>query len=61
MVKHYTLENLSRCRQLFAVFCLFRNCCGGWPAFFMSLLVIAGLTALVEQVCLIHKLSIFNV
>ncbi|RMX37255.1 hypothetical protein pdam_00011391, partial [Pocillopora damicornis] len=30
-------------------FCLFRNCCGGWPAFFMSLLVIAGLTALVEQ------------
>lgn len=26
-----------------------RNCCGGWPAFFMSLLVIAGLTALVEQ------------
>ncbi|KAJ7384559.1 hypothetical protein OS493_021190 [Desmophyllum pertusum] len=26
-----------------------RNCCGGWPAFVVSLCVIAGLTALVEQ------------
>ncbi|XP_020621334.1 sodium/calcium exchanger 2-like [Orbicella faveolata] len=26
-----------------------RNCLGGWPAFVVSLLVIAGLTALVEQ------------
>ncbi|XP_068693651.1 sodium/calcium exchanger 2-like isoform X2 [Montipora foliosa] len=26
-----------------------RNCCGGWPAFVVSLLVIAALTALVEQ------------
>ena len=29
---------------------LYRNCFGGWPAFVASLLVIAGLTALVEQV-----------
>ncbi|KAL9986334.1 hypothetical protein ACROYT_G000471 [Oculina patagonica] len=26
-----------------------RSCCGGWPAFVVSLLIIAGLTALVEQ------------
>jgi len=32
---------------------LHRNCLGGWPAFVVSLLVIAGLTALVEQVILV--------
>ena len=35
---------------LFCLFVFYRNCLGGWPAFFISLLVIAGLTALVEQV-----------
>ena len=34
-------------------FDLHRNFLGGWPAFVASLLVIAGLTALVEQVILL--------
>lgn len=35
-----------------------RNCYGGWPAFVVSLLIIAGLTALVEQVILLISFQI---
>ena len=38
----------NTCECLFFVFC--RSCFGGYPTFFLSLLVIAALTALVEQV-----------